>query len=110
MDIRPNITVNAGGLPYISNTNVTVGTESVDIALGFRRIQPVGLLLVRMENAIPTGTSGTLTITLTLNGVTRSLTNMDGSAVTAADITSNGVLLIFNDKFNGILQLMSIPG
>jgi hypothetical protein len=110
MDIRPNITVNAGGLPYISNTNVTVGTESVDIALGFRRIQPVGLLLVRMENAIPTGTSGTLTITLTLNGVTRSLTNMDGSAVTAADITSSGVLLIFNDKFNGILQLMSIPG
>jgi len=110
MDIRPNITVNAGGLPYISNTNVTVGTESVDIALGFRRIQPVGLLLVRMENAIPTGTSGTLTITLTLNGVTRSLTNMDGSAVTAADITSNGVLLIFNDKFNNILQLMSIPG
>ena len=109
MDIRPNITVNAGGLPYISNTNVTVGTESVDIALGFRRIQPVGLLLVRMENAIPTGTSGTLTITLTLNGVTRSLTNMDGSAVTAADITSSGVLLIFNDKFNGILQLMSIP-
>ena len=110
MDIRPNITVNAGGLPYISNTNVTVGTESVDIALGFRRIQPVGLLLVRMENAIPTGTSGTLPINLTLNGVTRSLTNMDGSAVTAADITSNGVLLVFNDKFNGILQLMSIPG
>jgi len=110
MDIRPNITVNAGGLPYISNTNVTVGTESVDIALGFRRIQPVGLLLVRMENAIPAGTSGTLTVTLTLNGVTRSLTNMDGSAVTAADITSSGVLLIFNDKFNGILQLMSIPG
>ena len=110
MDIRPNITVNAGGLPYISNTGVTVGTEDVNIALGFRRIQPVGLLLVRMENSIPTGTSGTLPVSLTLNGVTRSLTNMDGSSVTAADITNSGVLLIFNDKFNGILQLMSIPG
>lgn len=110
MEIRPNITVNAGGLPYISNTGVTVGTEAVNIALGFRRIQPVGLFLVRMENVIPTGTSGTLPVNLTLNGVTRSLTNMDGSNVTAADITSNGVLLIFNDKFNGILQLMSIPG
>jgi hypothetical protein len=33
-----NITTNAGGIPYISSTNVTVGTETVDIALGFRRI------------------------------------------------------------------------
>jgi hypothetical protein len=33
-----NVTTNAGGIPYISNTNVTVGTETVDIALGFRRI------------------------------------------------------------------------
>jgi len=33
-----NVTTNAGGVPYISSTNVTVGTETVDIALGFRRI------------------------------------------------------------------------
>jgi len=29
---------NAGGVPYISTTNTTVGTETIDIALGFRRI------------------------------------------------------------------------
>jgi hypothetical protein len=29
---------NAGGVPYILTTNTTVGTETVDIALGFRRI------------------------------------------------------------------------
>jgi hypothetical protein len=33
-----NVTTNAGGIPYISSTNVTIGTENVDIALGFRRI------------------------------------------------------------------------
>ncbi len=110
MEFVPNITTNAGGIAYIANTGVTVGTESVNISLGYRRIQPIGYFTVRMANAIPAGTSGTLPVTLTLNGVTRQLTNMDGSQVTAADITSSGVLLVFNDKFNGILQLMSIPG
>jgi hypothetical protein len=33
-----NVTTNAGGIPYLTSTNVTIGTETVDIALGFRRI------------------------------------------------------------------------
>ena len=37
-----NITTNADGIPYLNVTNVTVGTDAVDLALGFRRIQPVG--------------------------------------------------------------------
>ena len=40
------IATNAGGIPYIVSTNTTVGTESIDIALGFRRIQPVGYLTI----------------------------------------------------------------
>ena len=100
-----------GGIPYISTTNTTVGTEAVDFALGFirRPLPPVGYFTVRITNAIPTGTTGTLPITLTLNGSTRSLTNMNGTAVTAADITGTGVLLVFNDRFNGVLQLMNVP-
>jgi hypothetical protein len=100
-----------GGIPYISTTNTTVGTEAVDFALGFirRPLPPVGYFTVRITNAIPTGTTGTLPITLTLNGSTRSLTNRDGTAVTAADITGTGVLLVFNDRFNGVLQLMNVP-
>ena len=100
-----------GGIPYISTTNTTVGTEAVDFALGFirRPLPPVGYFTVRITSAIPTGTTGTLPITITLNGSTRNLTYMDGSAVTAADITGSGVLLIFNDRFNGVLQLMNAP-
>ena len=103
-----NITTNAGGIAYLPSTNVTVGTESVDIALGFRRIQPVGYFTVRLSDAIPTGTTSTLPITLTLNGTTRALTLFDGTPATVADlIGGTGVFLVFNNRFDGILQLMS---
>ena len=111
MDCNNSIITNLGGIPYISTTNTTVGTDAVDFALGFirRPLPPMGYFTVRITSAIPTGTTATLPITLTLNGSTRALTNMDGSAVTAADITGTGVLLVFNDRFNGILQLMNVP-
>lgn len=93
----------------MSSTNTTVGTESVDIALGFRRpLAPVGYFTVRITNAIPEGTTATLPITLTLNGTTRALTLFDGTPVTVAEVIGGtGVILIFNDRFNGILQLIS---
>ena len=102
------ITTNAGGIAYLPSTNVTVGTETVDIALGFRRIQPVGYFTVRLSDAIPEGTTTTLPVTLTLNGTTRALTLFDGTPVTVADlIGGTGVFLVFNNRFDGILQLMS---
>lgn len=103
-----NITTNAGGIAYLPSTNITVGTDAVDIALGFRRIQPIGYFTVKLSDAIPTGTTATLPITLTLNGTTRSLTLFDGTAVTVADlIGGTGVFLVFNNRFDGILQLVS---
>lgn len=112
MNCNSSIITNMGGIPYIATTNTTVGTEAVDFALGFirRPLPPVGYFTVRITDAIPTGTTATLPVTLTLNGSTRTLTNMDGSAVTAGDLSSTGVMLVFNDRFNGVLQLMSIPG
>ena len=103
-----NVTTNAGGIAYLSTTNVTVGTEAVDLALGWRRIQPVGYLTIRLATPIPSGTTDTLPITLTLNGITRNLTLFDGTQVTVSDlIGGTGVFTIFNDRFNGILQLTS---
>ena len=105
-----NVTTNAGGVPYLTSTNVTVGTDSVDIALGWMRrsLPPIGYFTVRLANEIPAGTTTTLPITLTLNGTTRALTLFDGTPVTVAElIGGTGVFLVFNDRFNGILQLMS---
>jgi len=98
-----------GSIPYLEVTNVTVGTQTVDLALGYRNIRPVGMIMVRVGQAIPTGTTGTLPVTLTLNGTTRQLTFFGGAEVTAADLAGTGVLMVMNDKFNGILQLLSTP-
>lgn len=107
MNCNMNVTTNAGGIPYISSTNVTIGTETVDIALGFRRIQPVGYMTIFIEDVIPTGITGTLPVTLTLNGTTRSLTLPDGTPVTAAELIGVNVITVFNDRFRGLLTLMS---
>ncbi len=105
-----NIITNIGGIPYISSTNTTVGTDTVDIALGFvrRPFPPVGYFTVRLTDAIPTGTTATLPITLTLNGTTRALTLFGGTPVTVAElIGGTGVFTVFNDRLNGVLQLIS---
>jgi hypothetical protein len=102
-----NITTNVSGVPYLSTRNVTVTDTAVDFALGFRRISPVGYFTVRITDAIPEGTTGTLPVTLTLNGITRALTQFNGTPVTAADLTGTGIITVFNDRFNGILQIAS---
>ena len=107
MNWTPNVTTNAGGIPLLISTSTTVGTETIDIALGFRRIQPLGYFTVRISNVIPADATATLPVTLTLNGVTRALTLPNGAAVTAAELLETSVMLVFNDRFNGSLMLMS---
>lgn len=101
------IATNAGGIPYIVSTSTNIGTEIIDIALGFRRIQPVGYLTIIISDVIPTGTTATLPITLTMNGTTRALTLPNGTAVTAAQLLNVGVITIFNDRSRGLLTLIS---
>ncbi len=107
MNCANNVTTNAGGIPYLNSTNVTIGTETVDIALGFRRIQPVGYFTVFIDDVIPTGTTTTLPVTLTLNGTTRALTLPNGTPVTVAELIGTSIINVFNDRFRGILTLMS---
>ena len=102
-----NVTTNVNGIPYLRTNGVTVSTESVDFSLGFRRIPAVGYITVNIADAIPTGTTTTLPIRLTLNGNTRNLTSFGGENVTVADITGTGVVTIFYDWYNGTLQLVS---
>ena len=98
---------NAGGVPYILTTNTTVGTETVDIALGFRRIQPVGYLTIAISDVIPADATTTLPVTLTMNGTTRNLTLPNGTNVTAAELLNVNTILVFNDRKRGVLNLMS---
>lgn len=102
-----NVTTNYNGIPYLNTTAVNVTDETVDFTLGFRRIQPVGYLTIRISDAIPADATGTLPVRLTLNGTTRALTFFGGAPVTAADLTGTGVITVFNDRINGILQITS---
>lgn len=101
------IATNAGGVPYIVSTNTTIGTETVDIALGFRRIQPVGYLTIIIDNVVPTDATTTLPVTLTMNGTTRALTLPNGTPVTAAELLNVSNIIVFNDRTRGLLTLMS---
>jgi len=101
------IATNAGGVPYIVTTNTTVGTETVDIALGFRRIQPVGYLTIAISDVVPADATTTLPVTLTMNGTTRNLTLPNGTNVTAAELLGVNTILVFNDRKRGVLNLMS---
>ena len=101
------VATNAGGIPYIISTNTIVGTETVDIALPFRRIQPVGYITIIIDTVIPTATTTTLPVTITMNGTTRNLTLPNGTNVTAAELLNVSVITVSNDSIRGLLTLMS---
>jgi len=104
---NPIIATNAGGIPYIVSTNTVIGTENINIALGFRNIKPVGYLSIIIDTVIPADTTTTLPVTLTLNDTTRALTLPNGTPVTAAELLNVSNILIFNDRTKGLLTLMS---
>ena len=101
------LATNAGGIPYIVSTNTTVGTETVDIALGFRKIQPVGYLTIIIDTVVSADATTTLPVTLTMNGTTRNLTFPNGTPVTAAALLNVSNITVFNDRTRGLLTLMS---
>ena len=101
------ITTNANGVAVLRTSSVTVGTDTVDFALGFRRIPAMGYLTINIADAIPADATGTLPVRFTLNGNTRNLTFFGGTNVTAADLSGTGIITVYYDFFSGILQLAS---
>ena len=103
-----NITTNSRGIPYLSTTNVTVSDTFVDLAVGFRRMEPIGEFNVRVATQIPADATATLPVRLTMFGTARELVYFNGDPVTVADLEGTGVIKVFNDRINGIFQLMSV--
>lgn len=101
------ITTNTSGIPFVRTSSVSVGTEAVDFALGFRRIPLMGYITINIADAIPTGTTGTLPVRFTLNGNTRALTTFGGDAVTAEDLVGTGIITVFHNWYDGTLQAVS---
>jgi len=100
--------VNQNGIAILDSSNVAVGTDSVVITLNepsSRFVPARGLVLINLQNEIPTGTIDTLPIQFTMNGYTTDVTKVGGN-LTVADITGTGMYLAFYDRNRSIMQLL----
>lgn len=107
---NPFIMANRNGIPRLETTGVTVGTN--DVRFSFRRHQFLsspfsGLILFRLAQAIPTGTTGTLPVMFETNSVAKNVTKIGGENVTASEITGTGVYLAFYESSSDTLQLLT---
>ena len=101
---------NINGIPRIESTGVAVGTDSV--VFNFRSHNYIrrpfnGLVLVRLNQAIPTGTTATLPIVFNSgNANSQPVTTYNGEDLTVADIAGTGVYLFYYDSASSTLQLI----
>ena len=105
------INVNRGGIPAISSLSVNVTTTEVqfdfnnhrNIGAPFR-----GLLIVRLNQAIHTGTTTTLPIVFTSGGGNpQRLTGFNGADITVAQISGTGIYLCWFEHTTNTLQLLT---
>lgn len=96
--LPPYINVNVNGIPTLSSNSVSVGTSAVsfdfnnhrNVGRAFR-----GLVIIRLAQAIPTGTTDTLPIQFTSGGGNaKEVVTFNGDAVTVADIPGTGVYVV----------------
>lgn len=106
-----NINVNVNGIPCLRSTSVTVGTTDVRFDFNSHRNvgRPfVGLIIVQLAQAIPTGTTATLPIIFTTEtGNPANVTTFNGENVTVGDISGTGIYLMFVDTQSGVVQLLT---
>lgn len=99
---------NIGGIPRIESTGVVVGTENVTFNFrthNYLRRPFNGIVLVRLSQPIPTGTTDTLPIIFD-SGTSQPVTIYNGEALTVADLPGTGVYLFYYDSASGTLQLI----
>lgn len=111
MAINPyNYMANRAGIPRIQATGVTVGTASVQYTFDAREYfarDYSGLVLVRVNAAIPAGTTTTLPIVFTSSAGEQAVTAYNGAAVTVANVAGTGIWLMYYDREAGTLQMLT---
>lgn len=104
--LNPFTTANRGGIPRLETTGVSVGASAVTYSLrGAAFGRPWnGLVAVRVAQEVPSGTTGTLPVTIN----SQPLVGLGGSAITASDITGMGVLLCWWESAENTLQVINV--
>lgn len=105
------INVNVNGIPTISSLSVNV--TATQVAYNFNNHRNVGspfrgILIVRLNQAIPTGTTATLPIVFTSGGGNaQALVGFNGDPITVADISGTGIYLVWWESSSNTLQLLT---
>lgn len=99
---------NINGIPRIESNSVSVSSTSVVFALNSRLsfVRFNGLVLVKLAQTIPSGTTTTLPIIVTSANGDVPLVKVGGDAVTVADVTGTGVYLLYYDNASNTLQVL----
>ncbi len=98
------------GIPMISSTNVTVNTDNVVITIprnSFRRFPNSGIIIFRLNEAIPT-TGAALPVLISSGGFTQAVTVNGGADATGTEMATAGIYLIWYDKNQNLLQLLTV--
>lgn len=107
---NPFTWVNRRGSAAITSSAVTVNTDNVVFnfpAHSFVSNWYRGTVFVNLSQAIQTGTTGTLPILFSTNGVTQAVTKFNGAALTVADLPGTGVYEFWFDRSTNTLQIMT---
>lgn len=110
--LPPYINVNGNfGIPTLSSNSVSVTTTNVTFDFNNHRNvgRPFrGLVIVRLAQAIPAGTTDTLPIIFTSGGGNaQEVTTFNGEPVTVADIPGTGVYILWYESQTDTLQLLT---
>lgn len=101
--------VNRNGIATLDSTGVSVSTTEVtfNLRLPFDPNVPYrGLVLVRLNEAIPTGTTTTLPIVFSMGGFTQNVTTYGNTNWTVADYAGEGIYLLYYNRLSNILQII----
>lgn len=101
---------NRAGIPVITTTPI-VNTNDVRIVLPnhiFRFLGQKGKLTINFKSAIPTGTTTTLPILISVNNQTLPLTNEAGTALTVAGILNTLTFDVYFDKQLNVIRVTSV--
>lgn len=110
MTLYPFNYVNRRGIPIIETNSISVTDDNIVFSLPnrtFRFLNDKGVILFRLNQSIPDGTTATLPIVFSVNDFTMPLTNVGGTPITVAQIPGPGVYMIYYDKDANLMQLLT---
>lgn len=94
----------------IPSAGVTVGTDAVTIELpnhSLYRRNYVGSFFLNLRTAIPAGTTATLPVNISSNGVSLPLMATEGVQVTAGELSGAGIYEIHFNRYTNELYLVN---